>query len=120
MPVKTITDLHVEQGMPVLVRVDFNVPLRADGSVLDDRRIRMAVPTIKCILDVGGIAVCMSHLGRPAGTGPEEKYSLSPVADVLQLVARCGAQGAFCCRCVSRSHGASSHRFGESRRCCLA
>ncbi len=86
MPVKTITDLHVEQGMPVLVRVDFNVPLRADGSVLDDRRIRMAVPTIKCILDVGGIAVCMSHLGRPAGTGPEEKYSLSPVADVLQML----------------------------------
>ena len=86
MPVKTIADLHVEQGMPVLVRVDFNVPLRADGGVLDDRRIRMAVPTIKYILDAGGIAVCMSHLGRPAGTGPEVGYSLSPVADVLQTL----------------------------------
>lgn len=84
MPVKTIEDLQVVQNMPVLVRVDFNVPLRADGGVLDDRRIRMALETIRCIVDAGGIAVCMSHLGRPAGTGPEPKYALTQVAVVLQ------------------------------------
>ena len=70
-------------GKRVLVRVDFNVPLTGDGGVLDDRRIRMALPTIQSVLDRGGSLVLMSHLGRPSGTGFESNCSLRPVAERL-------------------------------------
>ena len=83
MSVRTINDLD-PQGQRVLIRVDFNVPLRSDGTVLDDRRIRMALPTLHKVIDRGGIAICMSHLGRPAGTGPEPAFSMAPVVACLQ------------------------------------
>jgi len=86
MAKKTIADLDVA-NQRVLIRVDFNVPLKdtAQGKVVtDDRRIRMALPTIKSVLDRGGSVVLMSHLGRPAGTGPEPEYSLKPAADKLK------------------------------------
>ncbi len=67
----------------VLVRVDFNVPQDDSGAITDDRRIRMALPTIRSIIDRGGKAVLMSHLGRPAGKGFEQAYSLAPVATRL-------------------------------------
>ena len=67
----------------MLVRVDFNVPLDAHGCIVDDRRIRMAIPTLRSVLDRGGSLVLMSHLGRPAGTGWEAKYSMQPAADRL-------------------------------------
>lgn len=79
----TVTDLNCRDAR-ILVRVDFNVPLNQDGEVLDDRRIRMAMPTIQHILKHKGIPVLISHLGRPAGTGPEPAYSLAPVASRLQ------------------------------------
>lgn len=82
MAKRTIDAIDVA-GKRVLVRVDFNVPLTGDGSVLDDRRIRMALPTLRSVLDRGGSLVLMSHLGRPAGTGFEAAYSLRPVADRL-------------------------------------
>ena len=62
-------------GKKALVRVDFNVPLDENKKVTDDTRIRAALPTINKILNDGGSAILMSHLGRPKG-GPEEKYSL--------------------------------------------
>jgi phosphoglycerate kinase len=70
-------------GKTVLVRVDFNVPQDDTGAITDDRRIRMALPTIRSIIDRGGKAVLMSHLGRPAGKGFEAEFSLAPVAKRL-------------------------------------
>jgi len=75
---KTIRDVEV-QGKRVLVRVDFNVPIK-NGVITDDTRITAALPTLKFLLDHGAALVLMSHLGRPAGTGFEEAYSLKPVA----------------------------------------
>lgn len=82
----TLKDLDL-RGKCVLVRVDFNVPLReGDESdryeVADDTRIRAALPTIEAIREANGKAVLMSHLGRPKGK-PDPRYSLAPVADRL-------------------------------------
>jgi phosphoglycerate kinase len=81
MPKKTIAQLDVS-GKRVLVRVDFNVPIES-GKITDDRRIRAAVPTIRLIIDRGGSAVLMSHLGRPEGKGFEASESLKPCAERL-------------------------------------
>ena len=82
MPKKSIADLD-PRGKAVLVRVDFNVPQDDSGAITDDRRIKMALPTIRSILDRGGKAILMSHLGRPAGKGLEPAFSLAPVAKRL-------------------------------------
>lgn len=82
MPKKSVADLD-PRAKAVLVRVDFNVPQDDSGAITDDRRIRMALPTIKSIVDRGGKAILMSHLGRPAGKGPEPAFSLAPVARKL-------------------------------------
>ncbi len=81
MAKKSIASVDVS-GKRVLIRVDFNVPLEG-GKITDDRRIEAALPTIRSVIDRGGKAVLMSHLGRPKGEGYEAKYSLKVAADRL-------------------------------------
>lgn len=78
MAKKTIADVD-PRGKVVLMRVDFNVPQDDSGAITDDRRIRMAIPSIQSVIDRGGRLVLMSHLGRPKGA-PDAKYSLAPTA----------------------------------------
>ncbi|QQE13320.1 phosphoglycerate kinase [Planctomycetota bacterium] len=78
MAKKTIADVDVADKK-VLIRVDFNVPLN-EGKITDDRRIQMALPTIKAALDNGAAVILMSHLGRPKGEGIEPAFSLAPAA----------------------------------------
>ncbi len=92
---KTIRDIDVK-GKRVLVRVDFNVPLK-DGNVGDDTRIRAALPTIKYLLENDASLVLCSHLGRPKGQ-PLPEYSLKPVAGYLAKLL--GQQVSFTDDCV--------------------
>ena len=78
---KTIDDLNL-QGKRTLVRVDFNVPLDADGTVTDVTRINAALPTIKELQSKGAKIILASHLGRPKGER-NSSMSLSPVAPLL-------------------------------------
>jgi phosphoglycerate kinase len=85
MPKKQLKDLANLRGKRALVRVDFNVPLDAAGNVANDRRIAAALPTIRYILDQGGAAILMSHLGRP--TGEPNKDALLKMDRVAERLA---------------------------------
>jgi len=84
---RTIDQVDV-RGRRVLMRVDFNVPLAGDR-ITDDRRIVLALPSIRSVLQRGGRLVLMSHFGRPSGKGPEPEFSLAPararLAELLSM-----------------------------------
>lgn len=77
---KTVRDVEVK-GKKVIVRCDFNVPMK-DGKITDDTRIKAALPTIRYLLENGAAVILMSHMGRPKGEAKME-FSLAPVAERL-------------------------------------
>ena len=80
MSIPTLTNIDV-RSKRVLMRVDYNVPIDDQGHIIDDTRIKASLPTLKHILDQGGRAILMSHLGRPKGI--VESLRLKPVAERL-------------------------------------
>ena len=78
---KIVSDLNVK-GKKVLIRVDFNVPMK-NGVITDDTRVRAALPTIKYVIDNGGKAIVFSHLGRVKTAEDIAKNDITPVAKRL-------------------------------------
>ncbi|WLD23717.1 phosphoglycerate kinase [Flavobacterium dauae] len=81
---KTINDFNFN-NKKAIIRVDFNVPLNEQFQVTDDNRIVAAKPTIDKIVNDGGVAILMSHLGRPKN-GPEDKFSLKHIVSKVEEV----------------------------------
>ena len=81
--IRPLTDLEL-RGRRILVRVDYNVPLEEAGNITDDTRIRASLPSLRHILDHGGRAILMTHLGRPMGV--TEHLRVRPVADRLSIL----------------------------------
>jgi phosphoglycerate kinase len=78
MPLPTMSDFDLK-GKKILIREDFNVPLK-NGEITSDLRIRAALPTIEKAFKAGGKVMLMSHLGRPSDGSNDESFSLAPVA----------------------------------------
>ena len=87
MDYKNHSDMNISSynfsNKRALIRVDFNVPVNNEGQVTDDTRIRMAVPTIKKVLESNGSVVLMSHMGRPKDQF-EKKFSLSQIVSTVE------------------------------------
>ena len=104
----TMKDIDVK-GRKVLMRVDFNVPLKG-GKVADDTRIRAALPTIQYILGKGGRLILMSHLGRPDGRRVDD-MSLRPCLEVLEK--QLGRRVFFSDECVGEKAEAAASKLKE-------
>jgi phosphoglycerate kinase len=120
MPTRTIQDLTPAEvkGRRALVRVDFNVPLDAQGGVADDTRLRAAVPTIQHLRALGARVVLCSHLGRPKGK-PDPTYTLAPVAPALGALLGGGARVAFVPHVVGPDAEAASRALKDGEVCLL-
>jgi phosphoglycerate kinase len=108
-PKRSITDLALD-GKRVLMRVDFNVPIK-NGAMTDDTRIRASLPTIRYALDHGATVILCSHLGRPKGQRNPE-YSLRPVA--VRLAELLGRPVEFADDCIGPSASAAIDRAGAN------
>jgi len=94
-----------------LVRVDFNVPLDAQGAITDDTRMRAAIPTIQHIIETGGAVILMSHLGRPK-EGPSAKYSLQQLVSHLQTLLK-GVPVKFANDCIGEDAIKNQQRYSR-------
>ena len=106
---KTLRDVEL-QGKRVVMRVDFNVPIK-DGVISDDTRVQAALPSIRYILERGASLVLMSHLGRPKGKGYEAEFSLKPVAAHLAKVL--GKPVAFAADCLAADAEVAALKSGQ-------
>ena len=109
MDKKTLKDIDLK-GKKVVMRVDFNVPVK-EGVIKDDTRIKGALPSIKYVLDNGGSLVLMSHLGRPAEKGYEADFSLKPVAEYLAKML--GKPVAFAADCAAADAEVAAMKQGD-------
>merc|ERR1719324_1140059 len=82
MAKKSVEDLGDVKGKKILIRCDLNVPLNKDLKITDDTRIVSSIPTVEYLTGKGAKCLLCSHLGRPKD-GPEEKFSLKPVAKMM-------------------------------------
>ncbi len=109
--IKTVNDINFK-GRKALVRVDFNVPLDDQFKVTDDTRITAAMKTIKKILNDGGSAILMSHLGRPK-EGPVDKFSLKHIISDLEKAVETKVQFANDCIGEEANELAANLKEGE-------
>lgn len=109
--IRTIDDFNFN-GKKVLIRVDYNVPLDHNSNITDDKRIIESMPTIKKILSDGGMAIIMSHLGRPKGVRIES-MSLRPVSDYLSKNLDCKVHFAHDCNTSVAKEVVDKSDYGE-------
>lgn len=108
---RTLKDVELH-GKRVLMRVDFNVPMDEKQSIIDDTKVKAALPTIKYILDQGASLILMSHLGRPKGE-KNDKYSLKPVSQHLATLLNAPVKMADDCIGESVAKEAENLKSGE-------
>ena len=106
---KTLRDVELA-GKRVVMRVDFNVPIK-EGVISDDTRVRAALPSIQYVLENGASLVLMSHLGRPKEKGYEEAFSLKPVGEHLAKLL--GKPVAFAADCLAADAEVAALKPGE-------
>ena len=113
----TLEDLSLDQlrGVPVFVRVDFNVPL-ADGQVMDDTRLTAAVPTIAELRRSGARLILASHCGRPKGE-PDPRFTLAPVVRRLTEILETDVR--FIDECIGEKVAATISELGPGDICLL-
>jgi phosphoglycerate kinase len=109
MDKKTLKDVDLN-GKRVVMRVDFNVPIKG-GVISDDTRVRAALPSIRYVLEQGASLTLMSHLGRPKGKGYEADFSLKPVADHLATLL--GKPVAFAADCQAADAEVAALKAGD-------